>query len=157
MTIVFERAGFVQPLQMAKRGNEAVAYLRGDGPHADRARFPFPALVLLDLNMPGMNGFEVLAWIREQPALKQLPVHILSASSRVNDRERALQLGADSYLVKPTNLDGLMRLAHAISTWLRLHEALVEGGKSALSSPSAVATLAPFSVPTADFTPKAPQ
>src|SRR4051812_20485004 len=121
MRAVFERAGVVEPLRSAQDGDEAMAYLRGDGPYGDRLQFPLPTALLLDLNMPGKNGFELLEWIREQPALKRLRVFILSASSRAEDIERAYDLGASSYLVKPRNLDGLMHLATSLITWLKLN------------------------------------
>src|SRR5580704_5873189 len=89
MRIVFERAGFVQPPRFAVDGNDAIAYLRGDGRYGDRAQFPLPTVVLMDLNMPGKNGFETLAWIRGQPAFRRLRVYILSASNRPEDIERA--------------------------------------------------------------------
>ena len=120
MRTVFERAGFVQPLLSVEDGEDAIAYLRGDGAWGDRLRFPIPTVVLLDLNMPRKNGFEVLTWIRQQPALKRLRVYILSASSREGDIQRAYDLGANSYMVKPGNLDGLMHLARTLMAWLRL-------------------------------------
>ncbi len=120
MRTVFDRAGFVEPLRFARDGDEAIAYLRGDGTFADRKKFPFPTVVLLDLNMPRKNGFEVLEWIRQQPALKRLRVYPLSASSRPEDISRAYDLGANSYLVKPGNLDGLMHMATALVAWLKL-------------------------------------
>jgi CheY-like chemotaxis protein len=120
MRTVFQRAGFVQPLQFARDGSEAIAYLRGDGAYRDRKRFPLPTAVLLDLNMPRINGFEVLTWIRQQPTLKRLRVYILSASNRAEDIQRAYDLGANSYLVKPGNLDGLMNLAKCLVGWLKL-------------------------------------
>jgi len=120
MRTVFQRAGFVQPLRFARDGDEAIAYLRGDGLYGDRSRYPLPTAVLLDLNMPRKNGFEVLEWIRQQPVLKRLRVYILSASSRPEDIERAYDLGANSYLVKPGNLDGLLTLARCLIGWLKL-------------------------------------
>ncbi len=120
MRTVFERAGFVQPLRFARDGEEAIAYLRGDGLYADRKKFPMPTTVLLDLNMPRKNGFEVLEWVRQQPGLRRLRVYILSASSRSQDIERAYDLGANSYLVKPGNLDGLIHMAKCLVAWLQL-------------------------------------
>lgn len=120
MRTVFERAGFVQPLRFAVDGDDAIAYLRGDGRYSDRKQFPVPTAVLLDLNMPRKNGFEVLDWVRRQPALQRLRVYILSASSRAQDIERAYDLGANSYLVKPGNLDGLLHLAKCLIAWLKL-------------------------------------
>ena len=120
MQIVFEREGFAQPLQAATNGDEAIAYLEGCGRFLDRARFPMPAVVLLDLNMPGRSGFEVLEWIRRQPVLQRLPVYILSASSRADDVGRAYELGANSYLIKPGTLDGLQQMVRNLGTWLKL-------------------------------------
>jgi len=121
MRTVFERAGFVQPLRYAHSGDDAVAYLRGDGRYGDRALFPLPSTLLMDLNMPGRNGFEVLDWIRHQPHLRRLQVCILSASSRPEDIQRAYDLGANPYLVKPSNLDGLLHLAKSLIAWLKLN------------------------------------
>lgn len=120
MSTVFGRAGFVHPLQFVHDGDQAISYLRGEGAFGDRKKFPFPTVILLDLNMPRKNGFEVLAWIRQQPVLKRLRVYILSASSRAEDIERAYDLGANSYLVKPGNLDGLTHLAKTLNAWLKL-------------------------------------
>ena len=121
MTTVFKRAGLVHPLRFVRDGEEAIAYLGGDGVFGDRARFPFPMALLLDLNMPRKDGFEVLAWIRQQPRLKRLHVYVLSGSNRVEDIERALHLGANAYLVKPGNLGGLMVMAAGLFAWLRLN------------------------------------
>jgi len=121
MRTVFERAGFLHPLHFARSGDEAIAYLRGDGRYADRLLFPLPTTLLMDLNMPGKNGFEVLDWIGHQPYLRRLRVYILSASSRPEDIERAYDLGADSYLVKPGNFDGLLHLANCLISWLKLN------------------------------------
>jgi len=121
MRTVFSRAGFVHPLQFAEDGEEAIGYLGGTGAWADRVKFPLPTVVLLDLNMPRKDGFEVLAWIRQQPGLTGLRVYVLSASSRAVDIRRAYELGAASYLVKPGNLDGLMHLARTLGAWLHLN------------------------------------
>ena len=122
VSTVFERAGLVQPLQFARDGLEGIAYLSGEGIYSDRSLYPFPTAVLLDLNMPRKNGFEVLAWIRQQPALKHLHVYVLSASSQEEDIRRCYNLGANSYLVKPGNLDGLMHQARCLLAWLKLSQ-----------------------------------
>jgi CheY-like chemotaxis protein len=121
MRTVFSRAGYVQPLRLAADGEEGIAYLRGDEDARNYKLFGRPAVVLLDLNMPRKNGFQVLEWIRQQPGLKRLCVCILSASSRPEDIARAYDLGASSYLVKPGNLDGLMQLATCLLAWIRLN------------------------------------
>lgn len=120
VSTVFERAGLVQPLQFARDGVEAIAYLSGEGVFADRTQYPMPTVMLLDLNMPRKNGFEVLAWLKKQPSLKRLHVYVLSASSQPEDIRRCYDLGANSYLVKPGNLDGLMKQANCLLAWLRL-------------------------------------
>lgn len=148
MCTIYSRAGFVRPLQFARDGAEAIAYLNGDGLFRDRRQFPMPAVVLLDLNMPQKNGFEVLEWIRAQPGLKRLRVYILSASSQEKDIQRAYDLGANSYLVKPGNLDGLRHLAKTLAAWLKIsHFALLveandEQRVGLFTSPAA--SLAPF-------------
>lgn len=120
MCAVFGRAGLGQPLRFARDGDQAIAYLRGDGSYGDRKHFPLPTVLLLDINMPRKDGFEVLAWIQQQPALKWLRVYVLSASSRTEDIQRSYALGANSYLVKPGNLDGLMHLAKTLVDWLKI-------------------------------------
>jgi len=120
VSTVFERAGLVQPLQFARDGAEAIAYLSGEGVYQDRVQYPLPTVMLLDLNMPRKNGFEVLAWLRQQPALKRLHVYVLSASSQDEDIRRCYDLGANAYLVKPGNLEGLMQQANCLLAWLKL-------------------------------------
>jgi len=76
----FAKAKVLNPLQITRRGEEAIEYLSGTGKYSNRSEFPLPALVLLDLNMPGLNGFDVLRWIREQPGLVTLRVVVLTSS-----------------------------------------------------------------------------
>ncbi|MEY2466461.1 MAG: hypothetical protein QOD03_982 [Verrucomicrobiota bacterium] len=89
------------PLQVAVDGREALDYLSGTGKFSDRAQYPIPSVVFLDLKLPYVHGLEVLKWIREQPSLKNLPVFILTSSSEDRDRQRAEELGAKAYFVKP--------------------------------------------------------
>lgn len=110
MRSALKRAGVNNPLQTVQNGEEAVAYLSGAGSFADRVRFPLPVVVFLDLNMPKKNGLEVLAWIRQQPRLKNQIVHILTASTRPVDVEQAFQSGANAYFIKPSRLEGLLEL-----------------------------------------------
>jgi CheY-like chemotaxis protein len=101
-------------------GEEAMAYLKGEGRYHNRAEFPLPAVVLLDLNMPRKNGLEILEWIRRQPVLRRTCVYILSASTRREDIDRAYALGANAYLVKPSTLDELSHMAKTLVAWLKL-------------------------------------
>jgi len=100
-------------------GLEALAYLKGDAAYSDRAAYPFPDVLLLDLNMPRMNGFEVLQWIRQNPRCARLVVHVFTASSREEDVQRAYDLGANSYVTKPSRVDELVALVTAMHQWHR--------------------------------------
>ena len=99
-------------------GIDAVEYLKGSERYADHSVYPFPDFVLLDLKMPLMNGFEVLSWIREQPNLRGVPVVILSNLDNRPDINRATHLGANSYLVKPANFNGLVSMMATIKQML---------------------------------------
>ena len=89
-------------------GDRALSYLSGSQDYANREKFPFPHLVLLDLKMPRKSGMEVLAWIRDQPALKRLLVVVFTSSKHDQDINRAYELGANSYLVKPVGFEELV-------------------------------------------------
>ncbi len=97
----FQKAGLGEILKTVGDGDQAMDYLRGNQEYADRARFPLPFLLLLDLKMPGTDGFEVLQWLRGQPDFKRLLVVVLTSSNLQADVDRAYDLGANSYLVKP--------------------------------------------------------
>ncbi|HEX9411648.1 MAG TPA: response regulator [Actinomycetota bacterium] len=105
---VFRKAGVANPLRIFHEGNGALAYLEGQEGYADRTRFPLPVLVLLDVHIPGRSGLELLTWLRQQPALERIPVVMLSGSSESEDIDRAFELGANSYLVKPVAFDALL-------------------------------------------------
>jgi CheY-like chemotaxis protein len=104
-------AGLKTPLQVVKHGRLAIEYLGGIGDYANRDRYPFPSLVLLDLKLPFVLGLDVLKWIRAQAALHQLPVVVLTASGEPSDVQRAYRAGANSFMVKPCadDLDGLAK------------------------------------------------
>jgi CheY-like chemotaxis protein len=122
METVFQRAGFVHPLRFVCDGEQAIAYLEGTGSYANRILHPLPSVLLLDLKMPRKDGFQVLAWIRDHPALGRVHVYVLSASGQAEDIRRAYELGARSYLVKPGNLDGLTAMARTLLAWTRLNQ-----------------------------------
>ena len=114
----FTKAGITHTLKAVPDGQEAVAYLSGSGPFADRD-CPLPALILLDINMPKKSGLEVLEWIRRQPNLKSVPVLIFTSSSNPADMEKARQLGADDYLLKPSDPLKLGELVKTLNArWL---------------------------------------
>lgn len=105
-----------------KDGQEAVDYLAGEGAFANRQEFPFPNVLLVDLKMPGMSGFEVLEWLRSHPACKVIPTIIFSSSSMDSDIHRAYVLGANAYMVKPATSGELVDLIQLLyQFWSRCH------------------------------------
>ncbi len=114
----FKNANVTIPIQEARNGAEAIAYLQGEPPFDERARFPLPAVMLLDLNLPMRNGFQVLEWLRGRPGLKRLTVIVLTASLREEDVDRAFDLGANAFLVKPTSIETLTAIAGRLRDWL---------------------------------------
>ena len=121
MRRAFRKAEFDAPLQEARNGEAAIAYLAGEGVYSNRTEYPMPALVLLDLNMPMKNGFDVLDWIRAQPTFKGIAVFIMTASLRAEDVDRTFELGADSYLVKPSNMEALTAMVRSIRDWTQIN------------------------------------
>jgi len=124
--ITLMREGFIQancsqPLQEVHDGEEAISYLKGEGPYADRSKYPLPVIMLLDLNMPRKNGYDVLAWVRAQPGLKRLTIFILTASMRHEDVERAYYLGANGFLVKPSTLETLAAMMRCLCEWVQIN------------------------------------
>src|SRR2546430_6989906 len=118
----FEQASLVNPLHVVANGEEAINYLKGEGKYANRAEYPLPCLLLLDLKMPRKNGFEVLEWLREQPNLSSMRVVVLTTSEELRDVNRAYRLGANSFLTKPVDFRDFVQLRAAIKgywIWLR--------------------------------------
>ena len=103
-------------------GDEAIAYLEGEHEFGNRTRFPLPDLMLLDLKLPRLSGFQVLVWLRENEKWRHLPVIVLSSSIHDADVRRAYALGANSYLVKPVAFESLVQIVKMIHQyWLTLN------------------------------------
>jgi CheY-like chemotaxis protein len=138
----FEAAGVPNPLVFIDDGQKAIDYLSGVAPYNDRAKFPFPCLVLLDLKLPGKEGLEVLRWLQSQPALRNLLVIVLTSSSDVSDVDKAYRLGARSYLVKPLTVEKRLAMAQALkSYWLDLNEFPTLGGCTTAEPSNSVASV----------------
>ena len=108
------RVNVAHPLQVVSNAEAAQDYLLGTGPYEDRDLYPFPLLILLDLYMPGVTGFDLLAWIRKQPDLLKILVIVLSISSERSDIVKAFELGANGYLIKTESFEKvaeMLRLA----------------------------------------------
>lgn len=108
------RAGLANPIFRCEDGDDALDYLRRRGRHVAPARSPRPGLVLLDLNLPGTDGREVLGEIKSDPALRAIPVVVLTTSADDRDVTRCYDDGANSYIKKPVDLDGFLRAIQAL-------------------------------------------
>jgi|SRR6266567_1310987 len=111
----FKMARLENPLQVVTDGEEATHYLSGQGKYADRDTHPLPKLIVMDIKMPRMTGFEVLEWIKTDGALRRIPVIIVSSSNRPQDIDRAYELGANAYMVKPVSYHAVERLFESIT------------------------------------------
>jgi len=113
------KAGVVNPVVHVFNGEEALSYLAGTGAYSDRTAHPFPCLLVTDLKMPRLSGFDLLAKAKPILDSKHLPALVLSASVAEADRERSLQLGAQGFFVKPPDFNGLVAFAKEIKhCWL---------------------------------------
>jgi CheY-like chemotaxis protein len=114
-----EKAQIPNPVEIVRDGDEAIEYLQGKGKFSDRSQYPLPVLMLLDLNMPRTDGFQVLDWIRRHAELKALRVVVLTMSRDIYDVTRAYQLGANSFLVKSLDTQSFTELVESIHAyWL---------------------------------------
>ncbi len=113
----FDKAGVTNPLHVVSDGEQALAYLAGQGGYADRERHPLPSLVLLDIKLPGRSGLDVLAWMREQPSLRHIPVIVLTSSQQPGDISRAYDAGANAYHIKPVGFEGLLEFVEALRAY----------------------------------------
>lgn len=119
MKRALRHAHITNPLQVVTDGQQALDYLSGTGMYTDRTRFPLPFLVFLDLKLPYVQGFEILSWLREQPALQSIVVVVLTSSAEFRDQDKSYALGARTYLVKPPTPQSLAAVVSSLdSYWL---------------------------------------
>lgn len=107
-TRAFKKAGLSNPVQRCTNGDQVLDYLYRRGEFADPAKSPRPGLILLDLNLPGTDGREVLRVLKSDPVLHSLPVIVLTTSIAEQDIQRCYDYGANSYVQKPVDLQGLV-------------------------------------------------
>ena len=105
--------------QAAQDGEQVIDYLRGATQFADRSAHPLPDIVVLDLKMPRVNGFEVLQWLRQHPGLASIPVIVLSGSGLESDIREAYRLGANTYFTKPGQLAELRKIVGSLIDYWR--------------------------------------
>ncbi len=109
-------------VEVARSGQEALDRLFGRSRRPEGGRHPLPDLILLDIKMPGIDGFEVLRQIKAAPVLRRIPVVILTSSREEGDRAMTYDTGANSYLVKPVSFDGMLEIVKGIkSYWLTIN------------------------------------
>jgi CheY-like chemotaxis protein len=113
----FRRSGLKNPIIRCADGDDALDFLRRKGGYAHLANAPRPGVILLDLNLPGTDGREVLSEIKSDPELKQIPVIVLTTSSDTRDVEACYRAGASSYIQKPVDLDGFMKAIERLNDY----------------------------------------
>ncbi|HEV2844394.1 MAG TPA: response regulator [Thermoanaerobaculia bacterium] len=113
----FRRSGLKNPIFRCADGDEALDFLFHRGRYADPAKAPRPGVILLDLNLPGTDGREVLSEIKADPALMQIPVIVLTTSSDERDVQACYRAGASSYIQKPVDLEGFMRAMERLNDY----------------------------------------
>ena len=101
----FEKNKIGNPLFVVQDGEEALEFLNNQGPYGNKEKFPKPDIILLDINMPKMNGIELLSLIKREERFKMIPVVILTSSKREWDKIESYKLGVNSYIIKPVDFD----------------------------------------------------
>jgi CheY-like chemotaxis protein len=136
MNLAFEEARLPHPHVLVRDGKEVVDYLSGNPPFVGRDSNPLPSFMLLDLKMPRMDGFDVLEWLARRPEFNHIPAYILSSFSNYPDVQRARELGAKDYLVKPVQVSELVGMIQKLyADWNKSHGSkLTENKRRAISS-----------------------
>lgn len=106
----FRKIGLRNPVQILTDGRAVMDYLKAEGKFENRSEYPFPSVLFLDIKMPRVDGFEVLQWLKYHEQCKIIPTLVFSSSEHPEDIERAYQLGANAYIVKPNKNEDLERI-----------------------------------------------
>ena len=118
----FEQSRVINPLHVTNNGEQALRFLRHEGPYADPALAPRPGLILLDLNMPVMNGVEFLQAVKADDTLKHIPVVVLTTSKDEGDLVETYGFGVAGYIIKPVDFPQFLEVVKAIDLYWRLNE-----------------------------------
>ena len=117
----FEESRLTNPLAFVEDGEQLLAYLRREGKYAALVNEPMPGIILLDLNMPKMDGRTALAEIKGDPKLRNIPVIVLTTSQAEEDILKTYGLGVSSFISKPVTFDGLVDVVKAIGEyWIQI-------------------------------------
>jgi CheY-like chemotaxis protein len=117
---LFAKAGLSTSINVVADGVEAMSYLLGRDKFADRTNFPEPNILLIDLHMPRVNGLELMSWLQTQPDFEHLIIVALSGSAEQDEIDRAYQMGANSYVLKPGSAIELERVVNSfLNYWVR--------------------------------------
>jgi two-component system, response regulator len=117
----FKKAGMANPIFHCTDGDDALDYLRQQGKYADPAKAPRPGMILLDLNMPGTDGREVLSEIKADEKLCQIPVIVLTTSADERDIQSCYRDGANSYIQKPVDMKGFLEsIQRLVDYWYHI-------------------------------------
>ena len=120
ISLAFRQNGVTTDIQCLKGGEEAIAYLKGDGEYSDRARFPYPSFIMTDLKMPVGDGLSILEHLKSVPEWSIIPTVVFSASLDPDDIKKAYMLGASSYHVKPAQFEEMRRVLKVLHDyWLQ--------------------------------------
>jgi CheY-like chemotaxis protein len=128
LKMAFEKAGVHNQVEWVKDGMEAITYLNGGDPYGDRRRYPAPGILIIDVKMPRMGGLELLAWMRENPQFRIIPTIIMTSSRQDSDIQKAYELGANTYMIKPSSFDELVTMVKAIHGYWNLAAKPAPGG-----------------------------
>jgi CheY-like chemotaxis protein len=101
LQLLLTNGGIFNPVRVALSAEEAMTYLEGVPPYSNRALYPLPSVIFVDLKLPGINGFELLRWLKARPELKNIFLVVLSATGDLVSVQAAYDLGANSFLIKP--------------------------------------------------------
>ena len=121
LEMLLTNAGVANPVRTVLSAEQAIAYLKDAPPYWDRAKYPLPSVIFLDLKLPGIDGFEFLRWLRATPPLQRAFIVVLSATGDLTSVQAAYALGANSFLVKPCREADLLNLITCYpDLWTRL-------------------------------------
>src|SRR5260370_4135363 len=113
----FSKGGPELPLRFVRNGQEALDYLNGVDRFADRNLYPLPTLLVLDLKLPGIDGFDIIKWVRNEARFRDMRIVVLSSSNEPSDISRAHDLGANAYHVKPNDPNALVGMVEGLKTY----------------------------------------